>query len=220
MRIPIFFVFFIIIIVVSHIRASRSENNLDGSQKRFWEKEQASHYVRKKELTEEDYIKGHVDLIPDFKESDYEAWGKTSLYKAQEQLRETASKEMINLSGMLNSDVRLKYGTAQLDLIESLENNFNNYIQGLSLLGSELAQLDHKDIGQTLLEEAIQVGSDVSHTYMNLSDLYKDSENTEALKELLKKSSQLNSIMKSKIIKHIESHIESLEPETTDEQDS
>lgn len=213
MRIPIFFVFFIIIIVVSHIRANRSENNLDNSQKKFWEKEQASHYVRKHDISEDDYIKGHVELIPDFTEVDYENWSKPSLYKTQEQLREVATKQMINLTGMLNSDVRLKYGTGQLDLIESLENNYNNYIQGLSLLGSELANLDRKEVGKTLLEEAIHAGSDVSHTYINLSDIYNDLEDIDALKALLKKSSQLNSVMKAKIMKHIAGHIEILEGE-------
>ena len=87
-------------------------------QDEFWEKERMSNAVRKKDISKLDYITIPLDKIPVKLE--------TSTEKA---IFSLAEKPMLNYVGMSNTDLKLAYGTANLDILTEYENNFLEYVR-------------------------------------------------------------------------------------------
>jgi hypothetical protein len=178
----------------------KSDNSEISSRDNFWKKESKSHYIRKKELTEDDYVRTHHENLPLIESSKYSSLGKERLYTYQENCRLLTLNPMMNLSTMLNSDVRLKYGTGQLDTVESYENNYNQYIKNLLSWAKGLHELNLHLEAISVLKEAIAVGADVSHIYLLLGQVYADTGKIEDMKQLIDYVSQSNFMLKNKII--------------------
>ena len=115
----------------------------------FWEKEHASNAVRKKDISKLDYITIPLDKIPVKLE--------TSTEKA---IFALAEKPMLNFVGISNTDLKLEYGTANLDILTEYENNFLEFVALLPDYTTELAEAGEKDAARMLLEFAISVNAD------------------------------------------------------------
>ena len=125
----------------------------DGSQQKvmddFMEKERKSNAVRKKDISKLDYITIPFDKIPVKLE--------TSTEKA---LFELADKPMVNLVGISNTDLKLTYGTANLEVLTQYENNFLDFVSLLPDYATELSEAGEKETALMLLEFAVSVNAD------------------------------------------------------------
>ena len=85
--------------------------------KSFWDKERKANSTVIKDIGNLDYITIPLDKIPVKLE--------TSTEKA---IFSLAEKPMLNFVGMSNTDLKLAYGTANLDILTEYENNFLEYV--------------------------------------------------------------------------------------------
>ena len=125
-------------------------------QNAFWEKELKSNAVRKKDISKLDYITIPFDKIP--------AKLETSTEK---KLLALAEKPMLNFVGISNTDLKLEYGTANLDILMEYENNFLDFVSLLPDYANELIAAGEIESARILLEFAVSVNAD-SHKIDNL----------------------------------------------------
>lgn len=200
MGIPIFFIFFITIVFI--FRYNMRKNSMIESQENdaFWDKEHESHYIRKQELTEEDLIDSHGSDLPLFDIELYEYHDMTRLLEYQETCHRLKDQPMMNMTGMLNSDIRLKYGTSQVETVEAYENTYLQYLNALYSWAKGLSDHGLHLEAIKLLEISVKTGTDISHHYILLGDLYKRTNNTAQLTELINLVESSDFIMKGKIL--------------------
>ena len=138
----------------------------DGAQQKvqdeFWEKERLSNAVRKKDISKLDYINIPFDKIPVKLES-----------STEKEIYALAEKPMLNFVRTSNTDLKLQYGTANLDILMEYENNFLDFVALLPEYANELIEAGEKESALMLLEFAVSVNAD-SRKIDNLLTQLKD----------------------------------------------
>ena len=129
----------------------------------FFEKERASNAIRKKDISKLDYISIPLDKIPVKLESSTE---KTFFALAE--------KPMLNFIGISNTDLKLEYGTANLDILTQYENNFLDFVAILPDYATELIEAGEKETALMLLEFAVSVNADSRKIDKLLASLKED----------------------------------------------
>ena len=146
------FPFLAILIVFCLILAFYIRKN-DSSQQQamddFLERERLSNAVRKKDITKLDYISIPLDKIPVKLESSTEK----TIYAL-------AEKPMLNFVGISNTDLKLEYGTANLEYLMECENNFLDFISILPDYANELIEAGEVESARMLLEFAVNANAD------------------------------------------------------------
>lgn len=144
-----FLAIFIIFCLVLSFYIRKNDNAQQKVQDEFWAKERASNAVRKKDISKLDYISIPLDKIPAKLESSTE---KTIFALAE--------KPMLNFVGISNTDLKLQYGTANLDILTEYENNFLEFVALLPDYATELIEAGEAESARMLLEFAVSVNAD------------------------------------------------------------
>ena len=118
-----FLAIFIIFCLILSFYIRKNNTTQQQVQDEFWEKERKSNTVRKKDISKLDYINIPLDKIPVKLE--------TSTEKA---IFSLAEKPMLNFVGISNTDLKLQYGTANLDILTEYENNFLDFVYLILLI--------------------------------------------------------------------------------------
>lgn len=210
---PILFGLTLIIIVFLSFSKSR-EKNAKKSSEEFWQKERASMLVPKKDISSLDYITipyaslpfcywtpGNdapiqitADASPDSEE----------LAATEYTLCTLAESKIVNLTGISNTELRLTYGTANLEPLTVYDQNFTVLIRTLQKWGALLASADRKADAVTVLSYAVSIGSDIAGTYALLARLYKDQGELSKIDELRASADSLTTLMKPSILQDLE----------------
>lgn len=144
-----FLAIFIVFCLVLTFYIRKNDSAQQKVQDEFWDKERKSNTVRKKDISKLDYISIPLDKIPVKLESSTE---KT--------IFSLAEKPMLNFVGISNTDLKLQYGTANLDILTEYENNFLDFVAILPEYASELIEAGEKETALMLLEFAVSVNAD------------------------------------------------------------
>lgn len=203
MGIPTIFIIFVIFVAVFRYNMAKNTNDEKKVNEEFWDRENDSHYIRKKEITDADLINSYGDELPHIAENYYEAHNIKMLYTYQETCHKLKDQPMMNLGGMLNSEVRMMYGTSQIDTIESYENTYLQYQNALFAWAKGLSEKDMTQEAIQLLEISQKTGTDISYHFILLGDLYHKNNETKKLNTLIKYVKTSDFTMKSKILKSL-----------------
>ena len=144
-----FLAIFIVFCLILAFYIRKNDNAQQKVQDEFWEKERKSNAVRKKDISKLDYISIPLDKIPAKLESSTE---KTIFALAE--------KPMLNFVGISNTDLKLQYGTANLDILMEYENNFLDFVALLPEYATELIEAGETESARMLLEFAVSVNAD------------------------------------------------------------
>lgn len=158
------------------------------NQKRFWERESEAGSVRRADISNLEYIRLVPDTLP---LTEAQTAGCDNLVK---QLISLSEQRIINLSQYTNTDLKLMYGPANLDLLTEYDNNFTELIKLLNKLGEEMLAVEDTASAARFFEYAISIGSDISSTYVRLGDIYKAANQEVSLDDLIKKAETLSSL--------------------------
>ena len=107
----------------------------------------------------------------------------------------------VNLTGISNTDLKLRYGTANISKLTEYDQNYTMLVRSLQTCANALHKSGNDEYAREILEYAIDTGSDISASYDLLSDIYLSSGQTEKLPGLIKKAEGLNSLMKDHILR-------------------
>lgn len=179
---PIILIFFILFIIWVNVKTKLGTENNSKWDTAYWEKERKANFVRRKDISDLDYITISEEELP-FSDT---AEGEEK-YR-QDEVRRTLSCKSLNLSGMSNADIKLKYGTANFPELSMYDQNYILLIRNLGLWGSYL----HKNCegqdsrAKIILERAVSLGSDIKDTYVSLTEIYLAEHHPEKVQELIR----------------------------------
>lgn len=195
MKMPFFASFIIFLIWLSYM-ISRSRRRGEKTKESFWEKEERANSTRRKPLDDLNYVTIPFDSLPmnvlpeDEKVAEYHAI-----------LRTLSDSPIVNFSGISNTDLKLRYGAPNIDLLMRCDQNYTTLARTLQLWADRLYQAGFTDDARQILEYALSTDTDVSGTYRLLAAIYRSGKQTEKLKGLLEKAGSLQSGSKDIIVR-------------------
>ena len=168
---PIFTTLAIIFAAFS-IYMRHSGRKIDSDIKMLRERELEANSVRKQPLTDIEYIEPDFSKLPFDPENPGDPDDNISDY--QKKLLSLNDKKIVNLSGVSNTDLKLKYGVANLDYLSSCDENFLELVKYLYLWGNALYEQGRIQEAKQVLEYGVSVHSDVKGNYRLLAQIYAD----------------------------------------------
>lgn len=115
-----------------------------------------------------------------------------------------AEKKILNLNAYSNIEIRMAYGTANLEPLTVCDQNFTSLIRSLQKWGSLLVSAGRENDARTVLAYAVEIGSDIAGTYTLLGKLYQKSGEIDKIKELHTLAQGLTTLMKPSILNDLE----------------
>lgn len=196
---PFIFISFIVFVLWVRVKIKQSSKQKSTWDDEFWSREQEANFVRKKDISNLDYIQIAEKDLP-FSDT---AVDEEKRY--QDQVRNFLDKKMINLSGMTNTDIKLAYGTANFPILSEYDQNFTVFLRNLVFWGKYLYKsIPEEDVrARQILEYAVSLGSDITDNYIILAEIYLQKHETEKIRQLTEHVEQSDFFMKNSILKQL-----------------
>lgn len=126
------------------------------------------------------------------------------LSATERELCKLSDSKILNLTGISNTELRLAYGTANLELLTAYDQNFTALIRTLQKWGTQLVSAGNPSDAITVLSYAVSIGSDIAGTYALLARLYKEQGQFQKIEELKAAAEKLTTLMKPSILRDLE----------------
>lgn len=164
----------------------------------FWEREREANSTRKKPLSDLDYITIPFDALPfDVQKEEEE------IRKQQEILRSLEDRKIVNLNGISNTDLKLRYGVANFPIVSEFDANYTTLLCAVSAWGTKLYEAGEKKAAKTVLEYSVSIGSDIRSDYLNLADLYEQENAYDKIDALIESAQALTSLTGKALLKEL-----------------
>lgn len=163
----------------------------------FFEREREANSVRKQPLTDIEFIELDMSKIP-VVQTDNEIIN--SAYKGLDVL---STQKIANLSGYSNTDLKFKYGVANLPLLTEYDQNYTVLCRTLFDLGRELNAMNDIDSAVMVLEYGIECNTDLKSHYMLLANIYESRGQYDKIESLISSAEKMNSLLKNSLIKDL-----------------
>lgn len=172
---------------------------LKKSEKEFWETERKANNTRKKSLEHLNYI-----TIP-FEELPMDILiEKAEIAECHRLLKELSTRKIVNLTGLTNTELKLEYGTANINCLSDYDQNYTLLVTTLQSWAEHLYTEGYITEAQTILEFSISTNTDVSHSYYLLADIYCANGESEKKAALIQSAEKINSSMNKVIVRTLQ----------------
>ena len=198
MKYPVFASFIIFILLVRH-NIRRSRRIEEGNEKAFWDRERRANEVRRKPLDDLVYVKPDMSSFPTDVMAD-----DTEVKECMQLLGELEDQKIVNLTGMTNTDLKLKYGVANLKLLTEYDDRYTLLVQAIQKWADKLWENGYIKEAIPLLEEQVRIHADITSAYRKLAVYYRDNNEPEKIDNLKKTAETLNSSSKNVILRSLE----------------
>lgn len=198
MPIPVMFLCLMIFFIWLHYEKTKSSRIDMEKSNAFWAKEQQSNVTRKADISNLDYITIPLDQLPFVDTPD------PVLIDLQDKVKDLGNQKILNLTGLSNTDLKLQYGVANLNLLSSYDQNYTILTRTLSSWATYLYEHNIITDAKIVLEYAILCHTEISKTYLLLAKIYQSEGNQEAIKNLITTAQTLNTLTKDHIISSLE----------------
>lgn len=188
------FIFFIFLLAYFRKKGIRDQEAVETT---FWNRENEANHTRRKDISGLPYI-----TIP-LENFTMGICDSPEIKEFEETLAELSTKKILNLGNQTNTDLKLKYGPANLETLAEYDQNFAVLCRTLVSYAEQLIKLGYQAEAQSVLEFGISCGSDHSGNYRLLADLYQEKQAVSQLTALLDTAKELDSPMKSSILTYI-----------------
>ncbi len=198
---PIFGLFLIFVAWQAYER-NKSTKQSKAASDDFWTRESEANSIRKANLDNENYITLTDDMLIENLWPDYAV--DEELSRCSEILKTLMNKRILNLAGMTTTDIKLKYGVANLNELSTYDDNYTLMVQTLAAYGTRLMNLQNKEAAIKIFEFGIDSLTEISTNYKHLATLYTEKNQPEKIDHLIEIAGSLNSLMKPSIIRSLE----------------
>ena len=189
-------VFLLIMLIAFFVR--RGKDKYAQEQEDFWERERRANSTRRKSLDGLNYLTIPWDRLPTEICTDDER-----IAEYIDTIRNLKDTKIVNLTGISNTDLKLQYGAPNITELTIYDQRYTALASTLQRWADALIQKEQTDAARTVLEYAVETGTDVSGSYKLLADIYDKEGNKEAIRGLLPTAEALNTPMKEAIIRSI-----------------
>lgn len=174
----------------------RREQDAD---REFWDREQRANFTRKKPLDNLDYITVPEELLtmkPDLMTEEIQG--------CLDDLNDLSSSKIVNLTGYTNTDLKLKYGTANINILSDYDFHYTKLVTLLQKLAELLHDSLEDELAVRVLEFAVSTGTDVSKSYYLLARIYQERDTPEKIEHLIAQAWKINSLMRDTIVENLQ----------------
>ena len=194
MKLPIFTTV-VILSALTWFYMKRSGTQMKKDEEQFWDKELRANSTRKQPLTDLEFITVPYDTLPVTGEV-----GNQVIMECEESIRRLKDARIVNLNGISNTDLKLKYGVANLPVLSEYDQNYTDLIRALADWGEELQKNGRTQDAVKVLEFGISCHTDIKKNYLILADIYEEEKNYDAIDRLIESAEQLTSLTKNGIL--------------------
>ena len=208
MKFPFFASFLIFILVLQHnIRKGRTTS--EQGEAEFWKRELSANDIRRQSLDDLEYLSFTAEpfypltmlddkTCPDFLSQNPEIKDIISRFLFLEQ------QKIVNLNQYTNTDLKFKYGIANLPALTEMDSNYNELITLLHNYGSIFEKNGFLTQAVSVLEYAVSIGTDVSGTYLLLAKIYQENKQWDKLDRLKKEAEIISTSRKDSIVRKLQ----------------
>ena len=175
---------------------------MDNDNEAFYERERKANATPKKDISNLTYIKVPLEKFPIGQIEDDE------IKVIEDKLVALSEKDILNLVGKTNTDLKEEYGVPNFDKMQEVGENFNELTVTLVEYGNELILRNMLDEAISVLEYGIAIKTDVSKNYTLLGDCYKQKNQPRKIKVLREQAERYDGIMRESIIRHLDELLE------------
>lgn len=180
----------------------------------FWQKEALADSTRKQSLEDLNYIVLPPEILHIFGDKIDQI--PNQMQESAKFLAYTTEMKILNLSYITNTDLKLRYGAANLETLTEYDTNFTNLLRHLNHIAEYFVSEGDLTRASRVLEYAVSIQSDLMSTYRMLANIYADADNRTGLDYLVNTASLLPGLTRGPILKMLDE----LRPEDTDAQES
>ena len=186
---PLFTILFILFIIILTLTIKNKNANQEKLFEQFWNREREANSNLKSDISNLDYI-----TIPEeFFSTSLETESKNALLLLKD-------KEMLNLTGYTNTDLKLKYGVLNFEKLAECDARFSEFVLYAPTYCSELLAAGERELAKQILEFAVDKNSDSKAIYTMLADIYIEDNEKEKISSLIDSAEKLNSLSKNTIV--------------------
>ena len=207
MKFPFFASFVIFIFVLQHNIRKGKKNN-EQKEAEFWKHELSANDVRKRSLNDLAYITFKAEpfyplnlldanICPDFLSKNPEVKEILSRFLFLEQ------QKIVNLTEYTNTDLKYKYGVANLPALTEYDSNYNELITLLHNYGTILEKEGYEPQALSVLEYAVSIGSDISSTYTLCAKIYQKNLAWDKIEQLKREAEIISTSRKDSIVRKL-----------------
>lgn len=200
---PIFTVF-VLFALFTMIYMNRSNRTASLNNEAFLEKEREANSTRKKPITDLHYVDVNTASLPSIETED------EYIIERIGTLNHLADPEVkvCNLSQYTNTELKLKYGVANLTILSEYDQNYTMLCRCLYEIGRRLYESGDKYTAMAYLEYGIACGTDLKSHYMLLADIYEEELQYKKIVELIHSAENINSLLKNSLVNDLKERIQ------------
>lgn len=164
-------------------------------EEQFWDRERKANSTRRKPLTDLDFISIPYDSLPFTGEV-----GNPVIMESEAFLLGLKDAKIVNLNGISNTDLKLRYGVANLTDLTEYDQNYTEMIRTLADWGEELQKLGRTEEAVKVLEFGISCHTDIRKNYLILADIYETEKKYDEIERLIEEAEKLTSLTRDSIL--------------------
>lgn len=185
----------LIICAIIAYNKRKSDRAMRKASDNFWDKEREANLTRRKDISNLPYITIPYESLP------LDALPDSEEYRsAVQQLQSLSGKQILDLSGQTNTDLKLAYGAANLPILMECDQNYLVLIRTLSRMAGLLSDAGKEDAAETVLCFAIDAGSTIRSDYEQLAVIYGQRRDYRKLDALIAQAERLNFPTKASLL--------------------
>jgi len=185
----------LIICAVIAYNKRKSDRAMRKASDNFWDKEREANLTRRKDISQLPYITIPYDALPLNELPDSEEY-----VAAVQKLQSLTGKQIPDLSGQTNTDLKLAYGAANLPVLMDCDQNYLVLVRTLSRMANLLSEAGKDDAAESILSFAFDVGSTIRSDYELLAILYGKRRDYRKLDALIARAELLDSPTKVSLL--------------------
>ncbi|MBQ9606695.1 MAG: hypothetical protein IJV16_05910 [Lachnospiraceae bacterium] len=165
----------------------------------FMERERQANLTPRKDISGLPYIKVPVSELPLDVPTDSE-----ETKERQDIIRSMSDKQILNLTGITNTDLKLEYGAPNINILSAADGNYTKLVQAIAYLSADYMNSQHLVEARKLLEYGISIVTDSKKNYLMLASIYKEEGQPEKISGLIESAKSIDSLLKDSIISSLE----------------
>ena len=208
MKFPFLTSFIVFLFILQHY-IHKGNKISEKQEDEFWDREYSANDVRKKSLDDLVYITFHAEPFypltllgaescPEFLTKNPEVQNILSRLLFLEE------QKIVNLTEYTNTDLKFKYGVANLNLLTDYDTNYNELITLLHNYGDILFKESYPKQALSVLEYAVSIGTDISATYTLCAKIYQENNQWDKLELLKKEAEKISTSRKDSIVRKLQ----------------
>lgn len=173
----------------------KSDRTMRKASDNFWDKEREANMARRKDISKLPYITIPYESLP------LDELPESEEYRAAvNQLHSLSGKQILDLSGQTNTDLKLAYGAANLPALIECDQNYLVLARTLSRMASLLYDAGSYDTAETVLRFALDAGSTIRSDYEQLASIYSRRRDYHKLDALIAQAERLKTSTKASLL--------------------